>query len=66
MKKKLAFLGASAVTLLSPLAVFAQTVCVGSARYGTVDAVICRIYDIIKIVIPVLIIGAVAYFIGVS
>ncbi len=63
MKKKLAFLGASAVTLLSPLAVFAQTVCVGSARYGTVDAVICRIYDIIKIVIPVLIIGAVAYFI---
>lgn len=35
----------------------------GTAGSGTISGVICTIYHIIQIVIPVLILGAVAYFI---
>jgi hypothetical protein len=65
MNKKLAFLGAAAVTTLSPLLAFAQSfqrACTGVINSGAED-IICRIYRIINIAIPVLILGAVAYFI---
>jgi hypothetical protein len=67
MKKNIAVLGATAVSaLLIPLAVFAQVspagTCTGSIAAG-IETVICQIYRIIKIAIPVLILGAVAYFI---
>ncbi len=68
MKKNLAVLAASAVSIMLPLAALAQNVtgvpaadCSGGAIGLT--KVICVVYSLIKIVIPVLILGAVAYFI---
>ncbi len=69
MKNKLAVLGASAVGLVAPFLAMAQTsssstsVCVTNSYQAGVQDIICRIYSIIKIIIPVLILGAVAYFI---
>ncbi len=64
MKKKLAVLGAAASALL-PLSAFAQVNPAGtcSGIYYGIEAVICKIYSIIKIIIPVLILGAVLFFI---
>ena len=67
MKKKIAVLGATAVSFILPIVAFAQiqtgngTTCTG-VRVGIED-VICRIYSIITVAIPVMIVGAVAYFI---
>lgn len=72
MKKKLPVLCATAVSVLLPLITFAQVSANGTCASGTttgaggsggIAGVICTIYGIIKIVIPVLILGAVAYFI---
>lgn len=66
MKKKLAFIGASATAFLLPAVTFAQNAAVSCANniYAKgIEDVICRIYRIIKIIIPVLILGAVAWFI---
>ena len=69
MKKNLATAAATLVSVMLPLAAFAQTGvpasdCAngGGNGFGLVH-VICVIYGLIKIVIPVLILGAVAYFI---
>lgn len=69
MKKKFAVLGATLAGAVAPIVAFAQTtssttaVCVTNSYQAGVQDVICRIYSIIKIIIPVLILGAVAYFI---
>lgn len=64
MKKKLAYIGATGATLLAPLVAFAQSgVCTNVASAGTLEAIICTVYRIIRIAIPVLILGAVAWFI---
>ena len=66
-KKVAAMAGATAVSALVPVIAFAQIsasgTCVGQEYYGDIEDVICTIYRIIKIIIPVLILGAVAYFI---
>ena len=74
MKKNLAVLGASAVSfVLVPLLTLAQTIsgqpsgipasdCAGGGVPGLTH-IICIGYGLIKIIIPVLILGAVAYFI---
>ena len=72
MKKNIAVLGATAVSILLPLMAIAQTAITGvpssdcatngAATIGTAK-VICTIYGLIKIIIPVLILAAVAYFI---
>lgn len=53
------------VTLFAPLAAFAQQYSCQANSYasGTVEALICRINTIVKFLIPVLILGAVAWFI---
>lgn len=67
MKKNLAIIGASVVSLSLPLLTYAAGVgsvaqCAGGGAAG-IEKIICTIYKIIEIVIPVLILGAVAYFI---
>lgn len=65
MKKNLAVIGATLVSsVFVPLAVFAQTTVTqcGSPNPG-IEKVICTVYRLIQIVIPVMILGAVAYFI---
>lgn len=56
-------MGATAASILAPLMAFAQSTTACLAPNPGVETVICTIYRIIKIVIPVLILGAVAYFI---
>jgi len=65
MKKNLAIAGATLVSVLLPVLAFAQVSTVTQCSVGQVgiSGVICTIYHIIQIVIPVLILGAVAYFI---
>ena len=68
MKKKLAVLGATTVSILLPIMAFAQITGVPSSDCanggGTgLTKIICIIYGLIKIIIPVLILAAVAYFI---
>ena len=71
MKKKFPVICATAVSVLLPLISFAQVsatgTCAGGVAAGTasggIGTVICQIYAIIKVIIPVLILGAVAYFI---
>lgn len=66
MKKNLAIASATAVTLTLPVMAFAQVGAVTQCSNGGapgIASVICTIYHIIQIVIPVLILGAVAYFI---
>lgn len=68
MKKKfLPAITATAVSVIVPLITFAQVTANGTCAVGTygpgLETVICQIYHIIKIAIPVLILGAVAYFI---
>ncbi len=68
MKKNIAVLSASAVSVLLPFLTLAQVTgvpsadCAGGGGVGLTH-VICIVYGLIKIVIPVLILGAVAYFI---
>jgi len=66
MKKKIAVLGATIVsTIVVPVVALAQITPAGTCinPAAGIAAEICVIYGIIKIVIPVLILGAVAYFI---
>ena len=66
MKKKIASIGAAAAALVLPVVAFAQNSAVSCANniyQKGIEDVICRVYRIIKIVIPVLILGAVAWFI---
>ena len=68
MKKKfIPVLAATAVSVLLPFMALAQVTANGTCAAGTygagIETVICQIYHIIKIVIPVLILAAVAYFI---
>ncbi len=72
MNKKFAVAAATMVSIALPLAALAQTVtgvpasdCAASisGAGGGIVGVICVVYKIIKIIIPVLILGAVAYFI---
>ncbi len=69
MKNKLSVLGASVVGLVAPFFASAQTnisatsVCNTNTYTAGIQDIICRIYRIINILIPVLILGAVAYFI---
>lgn len=66
MKNKIALIGASALTVFAPLSVFAQAYgsCSTTAYgLGTLQGIICKIYSLIKLAIPVLILGAVAWFI---
>lgn len=71
MKKKIAVLAATAASVMLPLVALAQITnptgvptadCSGGGGFGLTH-VICVIYGLIKIIIPVLILGAVAYFI---
>jgi len=69
MKKNLAKLGATLVSIALPIATFAQQPtgiaaadCANGGGLG-ITHVICVVYGLIKIIIPVLILGAVAYFI---
>lgn len=65
MKKNLAIVAASAVSIALPVLAFAQVGAVTQCQNGNIGlaGIICTIYHIIQIVIPVLILGAVAYFI---
>ncbi len=66
MKKKIAVLGSFAVSLLAPVVAFAQDIasqCAVIGNGGNLQGVICTIYKLIRIAIPVLILGAVAWFI---
>lgn len=69
MKNKIAVVGAGIVSFVAPFLAMAQTsssataVCTSNVYQAGVQDIICRIYAIIKILIPVLILGAVAYFI---
>jgi hypothetical protein len=65
MKKKLAVLGASVATF-APLLAFAQVSTAGTCTFAEagLQTVICQIYKLIKIAIPVMILGAVAFFIN--
>lgn len=68
MKKTLAYLGTAGAALAAPFTAFAQrtnlaTQCRGGAIGGNLTNVACTIYRLINIVIPLLILGAVAYFI---
>ena len=65
MKKNFAVLSATVASFLMPAVVFAQDLAAQCAvtAGGTIDSLACRIYSIIRIVIPILILGAVAFFI---
>ena len=65
MKKNFAVLGATVASFLMPAVVFAQDLAAQCAVVGggTIDSLACRIYSIIRIVIPLLILVAVAFFI---
>jgi uncharacterized membrane protein YidH (DUF202 family) len=65
MKNKFVLVGSTIVAAFAPLLAFAQSgaTCANVALTGSLDAIICRIYDLIKIAIPVLILGAVLWFI---
>ncbi len=65
MKKNFAVLGATVASFLMPAVVFAQDLAAQCAVVGggTVDSLICRVYSIVRIIIPLLILGAVAFFI---
>ena len=69
MKKKIAFLGATAVSVLAPIIAFAQgsapVTCAttGGGATNTLGDIICRINGLLQLAIPVLILGAVAWFI---
>ncbi len=66
MKKNLAILGGTVASLLMPAVVFAQdslsNLCSGIG-FGSAEGLVCKVYDIVRIVIPLLILGAVGYFI---
>ncbi|MBP6884673.1 MAG: hypothetical protein KBC17_02495 [Candidatus Pacebacteria bacterium] len=64
MKNKIAVFGATVVGAFAPIVAFAQSgpVCLGVGM-GRLEGIICKIYDLIKIAIPVLILGAVLWFI---
>ena len=65
IKKTLAIIGATAVTIGTPVFVLAQdlaTTC-AAASLGNAEGIICKIYGLVKIIIPLMILGAVAYFI---
>lgn len=69
IKKHLPVIGATVVSVLLPVSmVLAAVNPVGTCAPGTfnpsgLENLICRVYSIIQIVIPVLILAAVAYFI---
>jgi len=66
MKNKIAYIGAGALSILAPLSAFAQSSISCTVRnygLGTLEGIICKVYQLIKIAIPVLILGAVAWFI---
>ena len=73
MKKKLAVMSATAVSIILPLIALAQTTttvtgvpstdCANGGNGTGLIKVICVVYGLIKIIIPVLILAAVAYFI---
>jgi hypothetical protein len=65
MKKNFAVLGVSVASFLMPVVVFAQDLAAQCAVVGggTLDSFACRIYSIVRIVIPLLILIAVAVFI---
>ena len=69
MKNKIAFLGATAVSVLLPIIAFAQGAPLTCASTGgggganTLGDIICRIDGLLQLAIPVLILGAVAWFI---
>lgn len=65
MKKNFAVLGATVASFLMPVVVFAQDLATQCAVVGggTIDSLACRVYSIVRIVIPLLILIAVAYFI---
>lgn len=66
MKKKIAFLGATALTVAMPLIASAQDLaaqCAAVGNDGKFTGILCTIYRLVKIIIPLMILGAVAYFI---
>ena len=66
MKKNLAIAAATLASLTLPVLAFAQVGSIAQCANGGapgISSIICTIYRIIQIVIPVLILGAVAYFI---
>ena len=65
MKKNFAVLSATVASFLMPVVVFAQDLAAQCAVVGggTVDSLICRVYSIVRIVIPLLILAAVLFFV---
>ncbi len=68
MKKNLVVLGTAGAMLAAPFVAFAQkitigTQCAGAGIGGNLNNVACTIYRLINVVIPILILGAVAWFI---
>ena len=62
MKKILAGLG----LMFTPFLAFAQTTCSGSgygAQPGTIEAILCRVSNILNTIIPILVVLGVVYFI---
>ncbi|MCX6751653.1 MAG: pilin [Candidatus Nomurabacteria bacterium] len=65
MKKKLIVLSSSVLSFM-PLIALAQPTggrCSSVEQFGTIQSIICKIGDILDIIIPILIILAVVYFI---
>lgn len=68
MKKTLAYIGTVGASLAAPFVAFAQRTslaqqCSGSGIGGNLNNVACTIYRLVNIIIPLLILGAVAFFI---
>lgn len=68
MKKSLAVLSTAGAMLAAPFVALAQTkpslsITCASTQSGDLNGVVCTIYRLINVVIPVLILGAVAWFI---
>ncbi len=66
MKKKIAFLGATLVSVGMPVFAFAQSLsatCASAQVGGNATGILCTIYKLVNIIIPLLILAAVAFFI---
>lgn len=65
MKKNLAILGATLVTLGTPMFAFAQDIAsmCATTSLGNAEGIICKIYSLVNLVTKLMIVAAVAFFI---